>query len=288
MSTVLLVEKAARPLKVLWADDDPDDLVGERRHLSSRGHSVRVSEDFESTASLLLEEEFDVLILDQRMPKEGRETYDAGSSLVLQLRAGELGELNKGISFVFVTASPDWIDECRVPIRDLSECLGIAEKGDNIVDSLDRWLDEVEPRVAGADIGDSLEDYGQYLGAFHAGEHEGGQEAERRPILTEEWAGTVIDIGEETFLVRLAALEDTLPEHEATLPHEFVSAADRPLVEEGATFTWTMSIEEDAAGERVTLSQVRFEEPPTMTQEEIEAALQEAIEARMRREEAGA
>jgi CheY-like chemotaxis protein len=294
MNTLLLVEKAARPLKVLWADDDPDDLAGERRHLRRRGHSVETSEDFESTAACLIKHEFDVLILDQRMPWQGRTAINAGSSLLLQLRDGGLGDLNRNIPFLFVTASPDWVDDCEVPIRDLPECLGVAEKGDNVVDSLDEWLDQVEPRVTRVDPADPAEDYGEYQGSFQPPDDDGGQASERREILVEDWAGSVIDVNSETFLARLARLDDTVPEHEATLPHEFVSEANRPLIEEGATFTWTIRIEEDAAAERFTVSQLRFDEQPAITQAEIDEAMREATQAReareaqQRREEAGA
>jgi len=284
MGTNLLIERAVLPLKVLWADDDPDDLAGERRHLRYRGHSVEISEDFESTATLLTREEFDVLILDQRMPWEGRTAIHAGSSLLLQLRDGKLGELNRDIQFVFVTASPDWVDECAVPIRDLPECLGVAEKGDNVVDSLDEWLDQVGPRVAGVDAADPPEDYGKYQGAFQPVDDDGGEAAEGRRVLVEEWAGTVIDVKAETFLARLMRRDDTAPEHEATLPHEFVSDASRPLIEEGATFTWTISIEEGAGGERATISQIRFDEQPAITQAEIDEAMREAAKAREARE----
>jgi CheY-like chemotaxis protein len=291
MNMGLLIEKAAQPLKVLWADDDPDDLAGERRHLHHRGHSVETSEDFESTAACLTQHEFDVLILDQRMPWEGRTEFNAGSSLLLQLRDGEFGERNRDISFLFVTASPDWVDECEVPIRDLPECLGVAEKGDNVVDSLDEWLDQVKPRAARLDLADSPEDYGKYQGAFRPPEDEGSQSAEHHQVLVEEWAGTVLDVDAETFLARLARIDDGAPEHEARLPHEFVSGASRPLIEEGATFTWTIKIEEDAAGERLTVSQLRFDEKPEITQAQIDEAMWEAREAReaqQGRENAGA
>src|ERR1051325_5609440 len=115
------------PRKILWADDDPKDIEGVPRFLRFQGHTVVSTVDFETTAELLAKERFDLLVVDQQMPRGGRRTDDAGSQLVQALALGEFGDLNIGIPFMFITASEEWVSNSDIQIEDIDGFLRSEE-----------------------------------------------------------------------------------------------------------------------------------------------------------------
>ena len=268
-----LLAAPAKPRKVLWADDFSKDIRGWHKYLRHRGHVVVHTPDFESTAAALENEEFDLLILDQHMPRGGRKDDEAGALLALRLKSGDFGGLNEEIPFLFVTASEVWVVECDIDVMGLPGFLDIEEKADDLSEKLDRYLDEVPPRVLREH---PLDD----KGASHGEDSGGISERPSSSSLTEEWEGVVTEVGEESFRARLIAVEGALPEHEAVLPCRVVATSEQGRIHTGAVFRWSVSIVDDASGERVTESRIRFEERVVASQEEVEEALRRARERR--------
>lgn len=273
MSTGTLVQAPPRRLKILWADDDdPRFLQFEYRHLRRQGHTLVCTADFESTAEKLSSEKFDLLILDQQMRWNGKREIYAGTSLAGMLCEGELGELNRNIPFLFWTASEAWVNDSGFDVRGCSSCLGIQEKGPPPGDDLNDYVCEAISMLPASGSG------GDEEGAGPDGPSTGAY------VLSEAWAGVVLEVGSGIFHSRLASVGDPLPDHEATLPFEIVAAAEQEEIVEGATFRWEMAIEEGDTGQRVARSWVRFDERPEISQEDFEEALRAAVDDRLRRE----
>jgi CheY-like chemotaxis protein len=281
MGMGLLVKAPSRRLRILWADDDLKYLQAEHHYLKAQGHVLACTTDFESTASRLASEKFDLLILDQQLPREGRKDIYAGTGLAEMLCAGELGDLNRNVHFLFWTASEAWVEDSGFDVQECLSCLGIEEKGGYLFDALGEYVDKVIsllPAFDSADEGVEAE-WAVAEGTASASEAPAGE-----PVLDEEWTGVVLDVGSGTFHSRLSSVGDPLPDHEATLPLELVSGAEQELIEEGATFRWAMAIEERGSGERVATSWVRFDEVPEISQEDVDEAFRLAREKRERRE----
>lgn len=287
MNTGTLIQAPAVELRVLWADDDPSDLVGERRELEWRGHTVVSTVDFESTSNALTNESFDLLILDQQMPKGGRKADDAGSRLVMLLMQGEFGERNVGIPFLFITASAEWVLNCKIDVTGLTECLGIEEKGDDLIGPLEECLAKIS--ATDDDWRNDEDGHPQSSLEKDDGERGDGETGDSDPesvaeVRTEEWKGVVLDVGDDAFRARLTLVGAPAPDHEAKLPLDVVSDRDRAMVVEGVTFLWTIGLQ-DTAGERATVSRIRLDEQPAISQEEIDDVLAHAAERKRQRDD---
>jgi CheY-like chemotaxis protein len=255
--------------RILWAEDEPDDIEGTPEYLCFIGHEVVNTVDFESTVEKLSSELFDLLVIDQRMPREGRKMDDAGARLVTSLAENAFGVLNADIPFVFVTASADWVLDCGIDVVSLPCFLGIEEKGDDLIGPLEDYLGGISRRA---------DDHEHSLG--QEGASDGGPD-ERPPVgdppeLCEEWHGVVLDVDNDTFRARLVATRGSFPDYEATLPRAAISERYQGHITEGATFTWSLKVHEDPSGQRVTTSHIVFREPPEVSDEEIADALERA------------
>lgn len=70
-------ERAERPLTVLVADDEELIQRALSRLLSGRGHAVHTASDAYEAAALLERLRFDVVVVDRRMPGDGRSVLRA-------------------------------------------------------------------------------------------------------------------------------------------------------------------------------------------------------------------
>lgn len=289
MNMGTLTRAPANQLRILWADDDPSDLIGERGELEWRGHVVVSTVDFESTAKALTDESFDLLILDQQMPEGGRKADDAGSRLVMLLVQGEFGDRNIGIPFMFITASAEWVLNCDIDVTGYPAYWGIEEKGDDLIAPLENCVAKICATSTADDRGHDAEGGRAARNDEEDGERGDGEAGGSDPtsvteVRTEEWKGVVLDVGDAEFRARLTLAGSSVPDHEARLPLAVVSDHDRARVVEGATFLWTISLQE-TAGERSTMSRIRFDEQPAISQEEVDEALAHAAERKRQRDD---
>lgn len=89
----------------------------------------------------------------------------------------------------------------------------------------------------------------------------------RRFLVLSEWQGVVEEVNDSTFLGRLAPVEDgslNLSRVEFTefSFDDIADDSDRPLVEPGAVFYWTLGSSQNVAGTRTNVSLVRFRRIP--------------------------
>jgi len=119
-----------RPVRILSVEDEPQTLDGPLAVLEFAGHTVTRVENVEQAHECLKTEKFDLLIVDQRVPRDGHLQYEGGSTLVYELKRGELGELNRGAAFLFVTGSRAWVGEDGMAALD--GFMGIELKGGDL------------------------------------------------------------------------------------------------------------------------------------------------------------
>jgi hypothetical protein len=87
--------------------------------------------------------------------------------------------------------------------------------------------------------------------------------------LLQQWEGTVVEVGEDTFDAVLQDLTDpTTPEESVELYLEDVDEADRALLEPGAIFYWSIGYEEGSRG-LARKSVVRFRRLPGWTKRRL-------------------
>lgn len=96
--------------------------------------------------------------------------------------------------------------------------------------------------------------------------------------ILQEWEGSVLEVSEETILVRL--IDKTNPSTEEVLSElnfDELSDDDRSRVREGSVFSWYIGYLTER-GTRFRVSQVRFRRLPAMTAGDIQRAQAEARE----------
>lgn len=99
-----------------------------------------------------------------------------------------------------------------------------------------------------------------------------------RFLALQRWEGTVLDSNEETFLARLHDLSSDGPDEEVELLMEDVPVEDRPLVERGAVFYWSIGHLVKPSGERPRVSNLRFRRLPVWSASELKAARDRATD----------
>ncbi len=123
-------------LTILSVEDEPETMAGTLSSLEYLGHRVRRVSDAEAARDRLVEQSFQLLILDQRLGDDDQ----GGSRLIFDLKHGLLGPRNADVEFVFVTGSRAWITE---PVEDLDGYLCIEEKGGDLTPRLRRHVERV-------------------------------------------------------------------------------------------------------------------------------------------------
>jgi len=101
-----------------------------------------------------------------------------------------------------------------------------------------------------------------------------------RFILLQKWEGTVIEVCRDSFIARLVDLTERGPDEEAEFDVDEVSVADRPLIEAGSVFYWSMGYTDTAGGQRRRMSTIRFRRLPMWTSKELEDAKIRAVKTR--------
>jgi CheY-like chemotaxis protein len=128
---------ASRLRSILWIEDQPAEVKGARRWLQHLGHEVELAEDTESALSHLRDVHVDLLLVDERLSPHG----DSGSSVIRQLRSGELGARNAGVPFLFVTGFANDLDQTALTSDE--GCLGVIHKADDLVEAIGETLGQL-------------------------------------------------------------------------------------------------------------------------------------------------
>ncbi len=96
--------------------------------------------------------------------------------------------------------------------------------------------------------------------------------------LKQQWEGTVAEVLEDSFVVTLKDLTDpSNPEESSELFFDDVGESDRPLLELGAIFYWSVGYEDTPRG-RERKSIIRFRRLPGWSRKSLEAAKAKASE----------
>jgi len=95
----------------------------------------------------------------------------------------------------------------------------------------------------------------------------------------QQWEGVVTSIRDGEITCRLRDLiQRDSPEERATISLDEVADADRPLVEIGAVFYWSIGYQIEPHGTKRLASTVRFRRLPVWTQRDLQRVEQEARE----------
>lgn len=88
----------------------------------------------------------------------------------------------------------------------------------------------------------------------------------------QKWEGYVIEVGQDTFWARLVPITGEGSDLEAEIYLEDVELPDRPLVEPGAVFYWSIGYIVKPSRNRYRASLIRFRRLPPWTRDKLEAA----------------
>jgi response regulator RpfG family c-di-GMP phosphodiesterase len=138
-----MVSAVANPsMNVLSVEDQIDTIRGPLDTLAFDGCAVKWSDNVGEAENLLQRDSFDFLILDQRVTRpNGVIDHEAGSSLAIKLKAGELGPKNVDVPFVFVTGSHEWVEESEMV--KLPGYRGVLVKASDVTTKLRTYCAEV-------------------------------------------------------------------------------------------------------------------------------------------------
>lgn len=92
----------------------------------------------------------------------------------------------------------------------------------------------------------------------------------------QKWEGYVLEVGEETFHARLVPIIGEGGDQEAEIYLEEVDEEDRPLIEPGAVFYWSIGYLHRPG--RIRAAVIRFRRLPKWSRFELEAAEAETIQ----------
>lgn len=124
-------------LHICSLEDEPDAIAGPLSSLEFDGHEIARCDDLPSARKVLSERTIDIFLVDEHIKGDP----DAGTGLVAELKAGELGPRNVSAAFGFVTGSRSWVDEKRV--SGYPGYLGIGVKGAGLARKLEYWAKAV-------------------------------------------------------------------------------------------------------------------------------------------------
>jgi hypothetical protein len=97
-----------------------------------------------------------------------------------------------------------------------------------------------------------------------------------RFLVAQKWEGAVTAVEGDYFIARLTDLTAGTAQEEVELPLEEVSDDDRPLVEVGAVFYWSIGYDVARGGQRTRASRIRFRRLPAWTAKELAEAKERA------------
>jgi hypothetical protein len=94
----------------------------------------------------------------------------------------------------------------------------------------------------------------------------------------QSWEGVVLDVREDSFLVRLVDATGDHADEELELGKEDLSEFDLSLLQPGAIFYWTIGYRQQVPrGGRERVSRIRFRRLPAWSQRELTAARERAV-----------
>src|SRR5262249_11691389 len=106
-----------------------------------------------------------------------------------------------------------------------------------------------------------------------------GHTLPRRFELLQAFEGIVQDIGKSTFWAELLDLTDTAnPPESAELPLSEISVPDRPLLEPGSVFYWSIGYETSSTGQIRRVSELRLRRTPQWSQRVMNSIQEKAEE----------
>jgi len=126
---------------ILSVEDDELTIVGIISELANDQIAVDISPTIDDARLRLRDRTYRLLLIDLRIPEtnEGDVRERGGVQLLKELKAGELGERNRSIKFIILTAQSFLLDRMRLEvgngflrsIKD-ADCLGVHGKGSSI------------------------------------------------------------------------------------------------------------------------------------------------------------
>lgn len=90
----------------------------------------------------------------------------------------------------------------------------------------------------------------------------------------QKWEGHVTDVRDDSFIAILSPILGEGPDQEAEILIEDVSLDDRPLIEPGAVFYWSIGYQDQPQRTRVSL--LRFRRLPIWNQRDLDTAKRKA------------
>ncbi len=98
----------------------------------------------------------------------------------------------------------------------------------------------------------------------------------------QEWEGYVLEVGANSFTVRLLDLTagSSIEEEEAEVPIEEISEQERRRIQPGAIFRWVIGYERSPAGVRKRVSVIVFRDLPAVTERDLQEGREWASETR--------
>ena len=96
--------------RILSLEDQRDAIAGPLHALENDGCVVERCASLEDAEAAVRETQFDLLLVDQRVPRCGRLIDTGGTRFVHSLARGSLGELNRSTPFLIVTADVDGLE----------------------------------------------------------------------------------------------------------------------------------------------------------------------------------
>ncbi len=100
----------------------------------------------------------------------------------------------------------------------------------------------------------------------------------RKEILValQSWEGVVLDVDEDSFIVRLVDVSGEHEDEEVELSKDELSEFDLELLEPGAILYWTIGYRERVRGSRERVSRIRLRRVPAWTQSQLTEAKERA------------
>jgi CheY-like chemotaxis protein len=115
-------ELRVETFRVCSVEDNPDSVLGTLESLRIEGILIDTAESHQHAVEMLQTRKYNLVVIDQQLWGDN----EGGTRLIAALKRGEMGDLNTGTPFVFLTGSREWVTEAE----------------DDVV-GLPGWLDEI-------------------------------------------------------------------------------------------------------------------------------------------------
>ncbi|MCH9684053.1 MAG: response regulator [Deltaproteobacteria bacterium] len=136
------VTTAAKPLRILVAEDNPDNMVLARLALTRAGHQVDEATDGLSALSAVWSTEYDVILLDIEMPRvDGLDTANG-------IREYELAHGRRRVPIVAITAHAVPVFRRRALEAGIDECVAKPISQRDLVAMAESWATRGDPAPA--------------------------------------------------------------------------------------------------------------------------------------------